>query len=162
MNDWPTIREGYSDWLRAFPLMTRIGLPGSEVELIAQGDEAVYRPFEFWSERSHEAEAIARKHLTDLEIDGIFDEITSVIDEDLSRFDPLIAYYGRFFEAGDPVRIDLESDAAADLKRDLAWAAIERSVGNPAFFTSLIPWYAQGRWPVDWSGNYPQGRVMVL
>jgi len=89
-------------------------------------------------------------------------EVAAVVDEDLGRFDPLIAYYARFAPDGDPARIDWERDAAHGVKRDLAWAAIERAIGEPSFFSGLRPWYDRGRLPVGWSGAYPAGHVLVI
>lgn len=162
MNQWPSMRDGYFAWLRKFPLMTNIGLPGDEPEVIRDGDTAVYLNWPFWSERTHEAEALARRHLTDPEIDRIFDEVAEVLDEDLRRFDPLIAYFREFFPEDDPGRIEDERQTAHSAKRDLAWAAIEQSVGQPGFFAALLRWYDRGRWPCSWAGEYPAGHVLVL
>jgi hypothetical protein len=100
--------------------------------------------------------------MADPEIDSIFDQVAAVVDENLSRFDALVNYYGRFFPDGDPIRIDYEREGAHSVKRDLAWAAIERAVGEPAFFCGLLPWYDRGRWPCRWLGQYPTGHVLVL
>lgn len=162
MNQWPAIRDGYFAWLRAFPLMTHIGMSGDSPEVIESSDSPVYADDAFWSERTHEAEASARRHLTDPEMDSIFDEVAAVIDEDLLRFNPLVACYGRFFPDGDPGRIEDERVAAHSLKRDLAWAAIERAIGKPAFFSGLVEWYERGRWPCRWKGQYPAGHLRVL
>jgi hypothetical protein len=111
----------------------------------------------FWSERTHEVEAAVRGHLTDPQIDSIIDDVAAVIDENLRRFDPLVAYYGRFAPDGDQTRIEWEREAAHSVKRDLAWAACERAVGEPGFFYGLLPWYDRGRWPVGWAGAYNCG-----
>jgi hypothetical protein len=162
LNSWPEVREAYFAWLRAFPLLTHIGKPGNSPEIIRLSDAPVYLDAAFWSERTHEAEARARQHMTDAEIDGIIDEVAAVIDEKLLRFDPLVAYYGRFFPDGDPRRIEDEREAAHSVKRDLAWVATERAIGDPAFFSGLVAWYDRGRWPVGWVGQYPAGYVRVL
>jgi hypothetical protein len=162
LNRWREIRDEFFAWLRAFPLQTNIGKPGHSPEVVGPTDAPVYLDVAFWSERTHEAEARARKHLTDAEIDGIIAEVAAVIDENLLRFDPLVAYYGRFFPDGDPGRIDDEREAAHSVKRDLAWAATERAIGEPAFFSALLAWYDRGRWPVGWLGKYPAGHVRVL
>ena len=95
MNKWGEVRDEFFAWLRTFPLQTNIGKPGDSPEVIGPTDAPVYLDVAFWSERTHEAEARARTHLTDAEIDRIIDEVAAVIDEDLLRFDPLVAYYGR-------------------------------------------------------------------
>lgn len=100
--------------------------------------------------------------MSDAHIDRVFDAVTAVINEDLRRFDQLIAYYGRFAPDGDETRIEWERLAAEALKRDLAWAACELLAGAPGFFTNLLPWYDRGRWPIGWDGEYPAGRLRVL
>jgi hypothetical protein len=162
VNRWPAIRAEYAAWLRAFPMLTRSGQPGDSPEVVGPSAEPVFLDAGFWSERTHEAEARARHHLSDPEIDGIIDEVTAVIDEDLLRFNPLVAYYGRFAPDGDPTRIEWEREAAHSVKRDLAWAATERAIGEPDFFCGLLSWYERGRWPVGWVGHYPAGHVRVV
>lgn len=162
MNRLPVISDEYRAWLRTFPLMTNIGKPGDPLHVIGAGDFPPHLDCTFWSRRTHEIETRAREHLADAEIDRIFDEVAAVIDEDLLRFDPLIAYYARFFPDGDPERIDQEREVAHSAKRDLARAAVEHCVRQPEFFTGLLPWYDQGRWPCGWAGEYPAGRVLVL
>jgi hypothetical protein len=162
VNRWPDIRDEYAAWLRAFPMLTNIGQPGDSPEVIDKSDEPVMLDVPFWSDRTHEAEARALRHLTDPEIDGIIEAVAAVIDEDLLRFDPLVAYYGRFAPDGDPDRIKCERGAAHSVKRDLAWTAIERAIGEPGFFSELLPWYERGRWPVGWAGAYPAGHVRVV
>jgi hypothetical protein len=142
--------------------LTNIGEPGNSPEVIGPSDSPVYLDVTFWSERTHEAEARAQTHLTDAEIDDIVNEVAAVIDENLFRFDPLVAYYGRFFPDGDAGRIEDEREAAHSVKRDLAWAAIERAIGEPGFFSGLLAWYDCGRWPVGWTGQFPAGHLRVL
>ena len=162
MNRWPTIRGDYFAWLRTFPLLTHIGTPGELPEVIGPSDAPVCLDATFWSQRTHEVEARARQHLTDSEIDSVIDQVAAVIDEDLLRFNHLVSYYGRFFPDGDPGRIRIERETAHSVKRDLAWAATERAIGEPAFFCALLPWYDRGRWPCGWVGEYQGGHVRVL
>lgn len=127
MNVWPEIHAEYAAWLRTFPMVARIGIPCDVAEVVGPPDEPVFLDAAFWSERTHAAEAVARRHLSETEIDYIIDDVAAVIDENLRRFDPLVAYYGRFAPDGDPSRIEWERDAAHSVKRDLAWAASGRS-----------------------------------
>jgi hypothetical protein len=162
VNNWPTLRDEYLAWLRSFPMLTQLARPGSSPELDASADAPVHPDTTFWSARTHEAQAKSRRHLTDAQIDAIINDVAAAIDEDLLRFDPLIAYFARFLPDGDPDRIQLERDAAHALKRDLAWAAIQQATGEPAFFTSLLPLYDRGRWPCGWRGPYPTGHPLFL
>jgi hypothetical protein len=162
LNKWREVRNDFFAWLRAIPLLTNIGKPADSPEVVGPSSAPVYLDVTFWSERTHEAEARAQRHLTDAEIDTIIDEVGAVIDENLLRFDPLVAYYGRYFPNGDAGRIEDERQAAHRVKRDLAWAATERAIGEPGFFSDLLAWYDRGRWPVGWAGKFPAGHVRVL
>lgn len=143
-------------------MLVHIGSHDESPEVIAITDTPNYQDSDFWLERTQEAETEARLALSETEIDCIFDDVASVIDEDLGRFDPLVAYYGRFLPDGDAARIEIEREAAHCIKRDLAWAAIERANRGPSFFSGLLSWYEQGRWPIAWAGDYPDGHVLVL
>ena len=101
MNIWPTIRFEYLAWVRKFPMLVNFAQPGSSPELTTGVDQPVRLDVRFWAARTHEAEMRSRRHLSDIEIDSVFDEVTAAIDEDLLRFDPLIAYFARFFPDGD-------------------------------------------------------------
>lgn len=162
MSRWPEMCAEYTTWLRAFPLVAHIGLPDDAPEVALVSSEPEFLDVAFWSERTHAAEALVSKRLTDEQIGTIFDEVATVIDENLRRFDPLVAYYGRFAPDGNRARIVWERDAALSIKRDLAWAACEQAAGLPGFFCRLTPWYDRGRWPVGWVGAYPAGHVRVI
>jgi len=131
--------------------------------LSASTDAPLYQDAEIWSARTHETESRARLHLSDAEIDTVFDDVAAAVDEDLRRFDPLVACFARFSPDGDPRRIADERETAHAVKRNLAWAAIERATaGDPGFFTTLLPIYDSRRWPCAWSGEYPSGHVLFL
>jgi hypothetical protein len=143
-------------------MLTDIGRPGSSPELSTPDAGPVYQDVEFWGARTHEVEARSRRHLSDGEIDAVFEEVAAAVDEDLRRFDPMIAYFSRFAPDGDEGRIEAEREVAHCVKRDLAWAAVERATGNPRFFASLRAVYDRGRWPCGWAGEYPAGRLLFL
>ncbi|MEI8381699.1 MAG: hypothetical protein WCJ09_16340 [Planctomycetota bacterium] len=105
---------------------------------------------DFWQARTEALEALALSRCSDQNIDGMFYEVTSIIDEDLTRFDPMVAYFGRYYPDGDPVRIEIESEIAACVKRDLSWMMVEWLIQAPGFFTGLKTWYDLGRWPHGW------------
>jgi hypothetical protein len=156
-----TIRADYFHWLRSFPLVSDIGRPSESEEIIAVRDAPPCLDAAFWSKRTHELEDQAGRHLTDSEIDRIFDEVSSTIDENLRRFDPLVQYFANYFPDGDPRRIEDERQIAHSVKRDLAWAAVEQAIERVGFFSQLLPWYDRGRWPCSWMGTYPSGHVLV-
>lgn len=162
MNRWQEISGEYASWLRSFPMLASIGRQSRLVEVVPASDVPVFLDVDFWGQRTHDLEELALEQISDQAIDCIFHDVSQVIDEDLLRFNPLIAYYGRFAPDGDPDRIEWERDAAHCVKRDLAWIAVEKSIGVSGFFSSLVYWYDQGRWPFGWAGEYPDGYVRVI
>lgn len=159
---WLAYRDKYSHWLREIPMLARLGTVGESPEIVGPSNTPVYLDADFWSLRTHEVESAALKCLDDSEIDAVFDTVASVIDEDLTRFDPLVMYYGLYLSDGDPDRIAIERESAHNIKRDFAWAAIEAVAGQQLFFSSLLEWYSRGRWPCGWAGSYPSGHIVVL
>ncbi len=155
------IQADFFTWLRSFPLVSSIGQPSDSEEVIEVGASPMALDSDFWSKRTHEVEEKANRHLTVLEIDRIFDEVSGVIDENLRRFDPLVKYFARYFPDGDSNRIEDERQVAHSVKRDLAWAAVEQAIGQVGFFSKLLLWYDRGRWPCGWMGTYPSGHVLV-
>lgn len=58
----------------------------------------------------------------------------------------------------------LRSRVDARARWEVMHAAVEIEFSDvipPAFFTSLMPWYLQGRFPCGWVGEYPAGQLAV-
>lgn len=159
MNPRETISAQFADWLRTFPLLVHIGTPSDAPEVLAPSDEPAFPDTAFWIDRTLEAEALALEHMPDAHIDAVFEAVATIFKGNHLRFVPLGTYYGRFAEIPP---LDWERDAAEAVVRDLGWAACELLAGEPGFFTSLLPWYDRGRWPIGWDGEYPAGRLRVL
>lgn len=54
------------------------------------------------------------------------------------------------------------SGSPNDMKRDLAWACVEKVLDMPGFFTMLKEIYKEGYFPCSWNGAYPSGQAVVL
>lgn len=121
--------------------------------------------FTTWSCRTHALERRARKQLGEPAIDHVFRRISIALDK------PLRAALKKYFDRR-PNGLNANTECNADLglwpelletmKRDIAWAAVERLLGTPDFFSALLAFYRAGRWPCSWRGKYPKGKVAVL
>lgn len=56
----------------------------------------------------------------------------------------------------------LDEEIADMVKRDLCWAAVERALNKPGFFTALLDVYKDGYFPCGWNGEYSYGRAAVM
>lgn len=148
-------------WLRTFPLLASFGHDSPVDGAIVSTDAIPQLDGEFWQAQTEAIEKVALTKCSDVNIDGIFNEVTWIIDENLARFDPMVNYCGRHYSDGDPVRIEIESNIAACVKRDLSWMMVEWLVETPGFFTHLKKWYELGRWPHGWRGRFPSGQVVL-
>ena len=149
------------EWLSSFPLLTMLGKPDDRLAPFVTEVSPPVLNYAFWSARTHEIESIAMRSFSDAEIDSIFENVAAIIDKDLRRFDPLVQYFGKLLPDGDEGRIAAEREISHCVKRDLAWAATEKSIGVNGFFCGLLQWYDQGRWPHDWLGVFPDGHVVI-
>lgn len=56
----------------------------------------------------------------------------------------------------------LENEMLDMVKRDLAWAFIEKYLKKDGFFSALMSIYQNGYFPCAWDGEYPDGKAIVL
>ena len=142
--------------LPPFPLLTSFGAQTPVDGAAVSGHEIPQLDSDYWQLQTMSLEALALTKCSDHNIDGMFYEVTSIIDEDLTRFNPMVAYFGRYYADRDPVRIQIESEIAECVKRDLAWMMVEWLIEAPGFFTGLKNWYDLGRWPHGWDNSTSQ------
>jgi hypothetical protein len=118
-----------------------------------------------WLPQSQSLEQIARQIIGDSGIDNVFNMISHSIQNNL--YHGIEQYFARMEET-DPDFDSIGANAGIalevmdEIKRDIAWAAVEILINQPKFFTSLLIWYERGRWPCAWKGNYPQGCIVVV
>ena len=102
-------------------------------------------------------EEIAAEKIGDDAIDKIFDSVSSAIG------DTVWEKFGEFIERqnlGEELAVTCELFDM--VKRDIAWACIEKVLDIPVFFTMLAEIYRQGYFPCSWLGAYPSGQAVVL
>jgi hypothetical protein len=117
-----------------------------------------------WLPRSEALEEHARSVIGDRSIEEVFTLTSERIGRPVQ--DGLREYFARRPEDTPNTEcgadLGLRQEIADTVVRDLAWAAVETVLNRPAFFTSLVGVYREGRWPCSWEGEYPAGRFVVL
>lgn len=157
-----TISAQFADWLRTFPLLVRIGTPSDAPEVLAPSDEPAFLDKYFWLGRAAKTRASVLCHVSLEHTIRVQLAVATVLNENVSRFDPLTAYYRQRNTECNFTADGWAVESAGAVTDDLAWAACELLAEKPGFFTSLLPWYDRGRWPIGWDGAYPAGRLRVL
>lgn len=110
-----------------------------------------------WEPHTDALEKLAEETIGGDAVDDIFETVSAALGDDIYRA------WGEF-----RVRAGLEEENALDneitdmVKRDLCWAAVEKALNKPGFFTGLLDVYRGGHFPCGWEGDYPGGRMAVM
>ena len=48
------------------------------------------------------------------------------------------------------------------IKRDTAWACIERLLGEKGFFSRILEINQTGHWACSWVGKFPKGNFIIM
>lgn len=113
--------------------------------------------FEVWESQIYPLEDTAEEKIGDDAIDEIFEVVSDAIGDTIwKKFEEYIVRQH--------VRDDLEVryELFDKMRRDMAWACVEKVLDMPGFFTMLAEIYKGGYFPCSWKGNYPSGQAVVL
>ncbi len=110
-----------------------------------------------WEPHTDALEKLSEEIIGGDAVDDIFETVSAALGDDIYRA------WGEF-----RVRAGLDEENALDdeitdmVKRDLCWAAVEKALNKPGFFTGLLDVYREGHFPCGWEGDYPEGRFAVM
>lgn len=110
-----------------------------------------------WDPKISLLEELAEQIIGDGAIDDIFETVSMALDEDIWQ-----AWLSFRTRGGLEEENALDEEIADMVKRDLCWAAVERALGKPGFFTELLDIYKDGYFPCGWDGKHPYGRAAVM
>jgi hypothetical protein len=117
-----------------------------------------------WGPRSVALEDLAESSIGDVAIHQIFRDVSTSIDERLRA--GAQAYFDWRPATSPNAKINADLGLWPELldcvKRDVSWAAVEAVLQQPDFFTDLLKYYREGRWPCAWDGEFPHGRIVLL
>lgn len=110
-----------------------------------------------WEPHTELLEKFAEEIIGSDAVDDIFETVSAALGDDIYRA------WGEFRErAGLSEQNALDLEITDMVKRDLCWAAVEKAMNRPGFFTELLDVYRDGRFPCGWDGDYPEGRFAVM
>ena len=56
----------------------------------------------------------------------------------------------------------IEEEILDFIKRDTAWACIERLLGEKGFFSRILEINQTGHWACSWVGKFPKGNFIIM
>ena len=112
---------------------------------------------ELWEPHICAIENVAVERIGDDTINEIFSTVSAAIGDTVRE------KFGKYIERqhlGEELGVSYELHDM--IKRDMAWACVERILEMSGFFTMLTEIYKQGYFPCSWDGPYPSGQAVVL
>ena len=112
---------------------------------------------QLWEPQICALEAVAVERIGDDTINEIFLTVSAEIG------DIVWEKFGEYIERqhlGEELGVSYELHDM--IKRDMAWACVERILEMSGFFTVLTEIYKQGYFPCSWDGSYPSCQAVVL
>lgn len=115
---------------------------------------------EVWGKNSELIEQKALRRLTNEQIDYVFEAISLAIGNEV--YDALCDLEDRIGKETGEDQSGIEEEILDFIKRDTAWACIERLIGDNGFFSRIYEINRDGHWACSWVGNYPQGNFIIM
>lgn len=113
-----------------------------------------------WLPQSRALERTAVSALGEDDVDAIFAAVSRFL------YKPLLEGINAYFERWpyDLTNTDraLWREWLTSAMRDLSWAGVEAVLGQRGFFTLILWFYREGRWPCAWHGDDRSGCLVVL
>ncbi|MDE6726560.1 MAG: NUDIX domain-containing protein, partial [Oscillospiraceae bacterium] len=156
-----SVSESFIEDVRSIKWFANSGTPTEKYLLV----RSVYDAYDnwnaiylnVWDPQISLLEKMAEQIIGDDAIDDIFETVSMALDEYIWNAWQSFRTRGGLEEEG-----GLDEEIADMVKRDLCWAAVERALNKPVFFTELLDIYRDGYFPCGWDGEYPYGRAAVM
>jgi hypothetical protein len=113
-----------------------------------------------WLPQSKQLEINAARELGEPGVDIVFDTVSRAIDVNLTA--AMEWYFENRSRDNTGADRGLWREWLDVMKRDLAWAAVERILIQPGFFTGLLRFYGAGRWPCAYEDGDTSKRIVLL
>lgn len=147
--------------IKSFGWFENCGTPNEKYHLIFSLFDAVdcwgSQYIETWEPPIYALESTAQKEIGDDKISEIFNSVSAAIGSIV--WDDLWKFIDEK-NLGEETGVCLE--VLEMVKRDMAWACVEKVLDMPGFFTMLTEIYKEGHFPCSWDGIYPSGLAVVL
>lgn len=116
------------------------------------------RSFEVWEQYICPLEETAEEIIGDDCIDEAFEKVSAAIGDTVWNKMGELVKREKHLQEEQAVCLELFDN----VKRDAAWACVEKMLNMPGFFTDLLSIYKEGWFPCSWEGEYPLGRAVVI
>ena len=115
---------------------------------------------EVWGKNSENIEEESLKKLSNAQIDAVFEAVSLAIGNEV--YEALCDLEDKIGEETGEDQSGLEDEILDFIKRDTAWAAIERILGQKGFFSHVYDINRTGRWACSWVGKFPAGNFIIM
>jgi hypothetical protein len=115
---------------------------------------------EVWGCNCEKIEEEALKQLTDQQIDNVFEVVSLTIGNQL--YEALCDMEDRIGEETGEDQSGIEEEILDFIKRDTAWACVERLLNRTGFFSQVYEINRIGHWACSWVGKYPKGNFIIM
>ena len=113
-----------------------------------------------WGKNCEQIEKSALKFLKEDQIDDVFEQVSLAIGNELYA-----ALCDLEDKIGQETGIDqsgIEEEILDFIKRDTAWACVERLIMKEGFFNKVYNLNKSGRWACSWIGVFPDGNFIIM
>ena len=147
--------------LESVPWFAHSGIPNEKYHMVVSLYEACdgwgKQYMEVWEPEIYDLEDAAADAIGDDEIDDVFARVSDAIGD---------VVWEKFNEYITRQHLEEQTGISFELfdmvKRDVAWACVERILDRSGFFAVLLGVYKEGYFPCSWKGTYPDGQAVVL
>lgn len=115
---------------------------------------------EVWGKNSENIEEESLKKLSNAQIDAVFEAVSLAIGNEV--YEALCDLEDKIGEETGEDQSGLEDEILDFIKRDTAWAAIERILGQKGFSPKFTTSPGTGRWACSWVGKFPAGNFIIM
>lgn len=115
---------------------------------------------EVWGHNCSVIEKKALEKLNDNQIDAVFEAVSLAIGNEV--YEAVCDMEDRIGEEIGEDQSGIEEEILDFIKRDTAWACVERLLGMQGFFSRVYDVNRSGRWACSWVGKYPAGNFIIM
>ena len=113
-----------------------------------------------WGKNSEIIEKKALGKLNDKQVDAVFEAVSLAIGNEV--YEALCDLEDRIGQETGEDQSGIEDEILDFIKRDTAWACIEKLLGEEGFFSKVYELNRSGRWACSWVGKYPAGNLVIM
>ncbi len=115
---------------------------------------------EVWGRNSAALEQKALKQIDEAQLNAVFEAVSLAIGNEV--YEAVCDMEDRIGAETGEDQSGIEEEILDFIKRDTAWACVERLISTPGFFTRVYDINRTGRWACSWVGKHPAGGFIIM